>query len=58
MYVRLTVNLNKTNVILCSATFSLFINGLIKGQSLENKLFSIFQAVGSVLLQQVQSQTD
>ena len=53
MYVRLTVNLNKTNVILCSATFSLYINGLIKGQSLENKLFSIFQAVGSVLLQQV-----
>ena len=58
MYVRSTVSLNKTSVILCSAAFSLYMNGLIKGQSLENKLFSILQAIGSVLLQQAQSQTD
>ena len=41
---------NKTKVILCSATFYLYVNGkcyTFKGQSLENGLPCIFQAIGS-----------
>ena len=38
---------NKTNGILCSATFCLYMNG--KGQSLENGLCCIFQARGNIL---------
>ena len=43
---------NKTNVILCSATFYLYMNGKVftfKGQSLENGLSCLFQAVGNIL---------
>ena len=44
---------NKTNVILCSATFYLYVNGKLftfKCQSLENGLSCIFQAIGNIII--------
>ena len=41
----------------CSATFYLYMNGH-KGQSPENRLSCIFQAIGNILLQKVRSQHD
>ena len=43
---------NKTNIILCSATLYLYMNEkcyALKGQSLENGLPCIFQAIGNIL---------
>ena len=46
------VNLQQRNVSLCSATFNLYVNGKLlyfSGQSLENGLSCIFQAIGNNL---------
>ena len=49
------VNLNKTNAILCSATFYLCMNGkskcyILEGQSLENGLSCSIHAIGNFLI--------
>ena len=51
---------NKTNIILCSATFYIYMKNYytFQSQSLKDRLSCIFQAIGNILLQKVQSQHD